>query len=185
MNSNNETTQTQGSRSFLERFTSLENAVSQHDEALVLVMQSLQKAASQQADNNTSMQALAEAFGALIGLLKDGAQVSEDALAARIVQNQSDELKKQLDSLVAQGELLPAEEILSEDNDFTFEVEGKIPFAFGSVKQQDPAVRSTFVGKKAGDLVNDMKILAVYKRKSKAMNGEENVQQEKSEEKAN
>ena len=158
------TVQVQKPKTYTERFTEMEDVVGRliyvsnfHTKTLAEMVQRMD-AVSQTLEN------IRNTVNAMIHLSEAKQPITFDGIVSKILQLQTEASKKSLQEDLAKG-LIVATDVVKDDNTIVaFSSSPDIEYGLSAIASFPEEIRKQLVGKKVGDLVNNVTILEIYEQ---------------------
>jgi hypothetical protein len=168
MNDSNNTDklETTKTKSFTERFFELEDHANQTTDLFLKFAQSMQELQLDMSRLRSDLDGVLDSTGALISLMNEGKPVTKDSLVERILEDRAMSIEANVALAVTDKKIIATEAIANDDSMLAYKIKDRVRYAYNKVGNLEDALRTGLVGKKKGDMVENVEILGVYEAAS-------------------
>lgn len=149
-------------KTFTERFFELEQFANNVSDMMLKMLSASAQLENRVGKLQSDLEGTIDSMGAMINLLKEKAEISEEAIINRLIEEKAKVVQSNVVQAVEKKMIAESDVVKNEETMIAYKVEGATKYAYNKISNLEASLKSELLGKVKGDVVKGLEILGVY-----------------------
>jgi hypothetical protein len=149
-------------KTFTERFFELEQFANNVSDMMRKMLSASAGLENKVGKLQSDLEGTIDSMGAMINLLKEKAEISEEAIINRLIEEKAKVVQSNVVQAVEKKMIAESDVVKNEETMIAYKVEGATKYAYNKISNLAASIKAELLGKVKGDVVKGLEILGVY-----------------------